>query len=1403
MEEPSITGVGALLDRLFDDSCAAHCLVAPDGSILRVNQAWLRATGLERRDALGADVALLFKRTRDLALSMREPPAAAGGHVDLPRHARCIEGCTTWWEGSFDPVPVEGGMGLFATLREEAKPVDRPSGGEAQKPPSLEAMRRLEDSLRESEERFRALVEQAASAFFLHRFDGRFLDVNRQACERLGYTREELLRMGVPDVEADYELETLQREWARARPGVPSTLYGHNRRKDGTTFPVEIHFACLEIRGERLFMALSQDITERRRVEQALRESEQRFRLALRNAPVSVAAQDRGLRYVWAYNQRTARPEDLLGKLDADIFKVEEAERLSAIKRRVLSSDVEHREQMWLDRPSGRIYLDIFFEPIHDDAGQVVGVASTAVDLTPMKVAQEALRASEGQYRLLFVANPNPMFVFDEETLRFLAVNDAAVRTYGWSRDEFLAMTLLDVRPPEDRALAREMVAQNPRVEETYLGVVRHRRKDGAVMDMEVTASSIVMEGRPGRLCSMKDVTERKRAADQVAAERERLMVTLRSIGDAVIATDLDGRITILNDAAEGLTGWKADEALGRPLREVFRVISEDTRQETLSPMDRVLKEGVVVELANHTALLARDGTERPIADSGAPIRDSKGRVCGAVLVFRDQTKERRVERVLRESEERLRLALDAAKAGTWVWDLRTNENSWSDGLWRLYGLEPPGREPSYDAWRNSIHQDDRERVERTAREAVRTGSELNVEWRVGSGDRARWLTSRGRPVRDGHGAVTHYMGIVLDTTERKQAEEALRESEQRFAAIYDHAPYAIALINHSDGTLAAVNGAWERMFGYSRAEAIGKTSATLGLASDLEGLRRMYSEIREKGSVSEWEMEYTTRAGDPRLGAFNFKLVDVGGRKYHLGTAMDVTDRKRSEMALRQSEERFRALIEKSTDLILLLDAKGQYRFWSQGATAMLGWTPEEKVGRPALEMIHPDDQPRMAEALGGLLAGLEATTRDVLRYRHKDGSWRQIEATARNLLGDPAVAGVVVNGRDITAQRGLEEQLRQAQKLESVGRLAGGVAHDFNNLLTVILSCAESLDDAVSRGHPASVEEVRDIRTAGKRASDLTHQLLAFARKQIIAPVPLDLGAVVHEGEKMLGRLLGEDVRVQVRLQPDLWTIDADPGQVTQVLVNLAVNARDAMPGGGTLAIETRNVSVTPDQTRRDSDEVPGEWVRLALRDSGVGMTPEVRAHLFEPFYTTKEQGKGTGLGLATVYGIVKQAGGHVHVESMPGQGTTIGVCFPRAHSNPKAATPAEVSLASTGTERVLVVEDDPQVRAVTVRTLRAAGYEVLSSTGAQGALDLSEEEFGGIRLLITDVVMPGLNGHALAEEMRRRHPGLRVLYLSGYTHDIIAARGVIAAGIELLPKPFTGPTLLARVRTILDAS
>jgi PAS domain S-box-containing protein len=501
------------------------------------------------------------------------------------------------------------------------------------------------------------------------------------------------------------------------------------------------------------------------------------------------------------------------------------------------------------------------------------------------------------------------------------------------------------------------------------------------------------------------------------------------------------------------------------------------------------------------------------------------------------------------------------------------------------------------------------------------------------------------------------------------------------------------------------------------------------------------------------------------------------------------------SEEALRRSEQFHRAVLSSSTDFWSVVDIDNAYRRIGSNVSAVVGWTEEELRAQDRLEAVHPEDREALRATFRSAVAEPGSTRRLVYRFRHKDGSWRVLDTVARNLLDDPIVRGVVVNRRDVTEQRHLEEQLRQSQKLESIGRLAGGVAHDFNNILTVIMSCAAEMEDDLASGAPIRRESLRDVITSSGRARDLTRQLLAFARKQVIEPVALDLNQVVQGSEKLLRRVLGEDVTFRADLSADLWAVRCDVGQMEQLILNLAVNARDAMPKGGALTIETRNVAVDG-----GAEVPPGDYVRLLLSDTGTGMTPEVKSHLFEPFFTTKPQGQGTGLGLATVYGVVTQSGGYVRVQSEPGQGTTFQILFPRTAELPAPTKTSPGKPALGGKETVLLVEDESLVRQVTVRALESAGYTVLVVGSAEEALALDQARLHGAKLLITDVVMPGMDGATLAAQLRGRHPRLSVLFISGYTRDALARHGVLDGGVNFLPKPFTGAELLARVRELL---
>jgi PAS domain S-box-containing protein len=510
--------------------------------------------------------------------------------------------------------------------------------------------------------------------------------------------------------------------------------------------------------------------------------------------------------------------------------------------------------------------------------------------------------------------------------------------------------------------------------------------------------------------------------------------------------------------------------------------------------------------------------------------------------------------------------------------------------------------------------------------------------------------------------------------------------------------------------------------------------------------------------------------------------------------------DRRRAEKALRAREERFRALLENGSDVTALVGTDGVVQYASGPVRRMLGRAPEDLVGQSAFALMHPDDVAGMRLKIEHALAHPEEPVASTYRMRHEDGSWRFLESMVVSHRHNPAIRAIVVNSRDVTERHMLEEELRQSQKMEAVGRLAGGIAHDFNNLLAVMLGYTTLTQ---SRAGDAAVvtRNLDHIRTAAERAASLTRQLLTFSRKQVLMPRVLELDAVVRELGTMLERLIGEDVQLVTGIAGARGRIRADRGQMEQVIVNLAVNARDAMPHGGRLDITLRDVTV---EAAGEAGALrPGRYARLEVRDNGVGMGAETLERVFEPFFSTKEKGKGTGLGLATVYGIVKQSGGHISVKSAPGQGTTFRIWLPEVEADHTEAAPAAPSGtdAPRGSETILLVEDEEALRSLLSEVLTGSGYRVLLAASGAEALKISRAHGGALHLLLTDVVMPGMGGREVATILGAERPGLPVLFASGYTAEAIARQGVLEEGMDLIHKPFTPDALLQRVRERLD--
>ncbi len=613
-----------------------------------------------------------------------------------------------------------------------------------------------------------------------------------------------------------------------------------------------------------------------------------------------------------------------------------------------------------------------------------------------------------------------------------------------------------------------------------------------------------------------------------------------------------------------------------------------------------------------------------------------------------------------------------------------------------------------------------------------------------------------------------------------------LLENEARFRAVFDKSPAIVALISLRDHRLVEVNAAWEAAFGIERTQAIGRTSADLGLWVDTEARRRAIDALLADGGITGVEAEMRRADGARFWVLINSSTTTIGGEPCSLSTLVDITERKRAQQDLAESEARFRAVFDKGPVVIALIRlSDDRFVEINDAGIRAFGYARDEIIGQTGLALDLWVDPAERAEAkrrleTQGFVTGVE------VRLRRKGGAvfWASFSSSTIAIGGEPYSLTTL---QDVTERRQLEARVLQAQKMEALGQLAGGVAHDFNNVLTVIRSTAELGLENVAEGAPLH-EALATIRDASARASGLTTQLLAFSRRQILQPVVLDVNDLVYDLAPMLRRAIGERIALDLRFAPAPATILADRSSIEQVILNLAINSRDAMAGGGTLTIA---VTLPPAAPRQ---------VVLTITDTGVGMTSAILERVFEPFFTTKEIGKGTGLGLSTAHGIVTQSGGDIAVTSRPGAGTTFTIALPWVERTPVRPAPARPGVVG-GHETILVVDDDADIRDVVRRALASAGYTVLLSSSGDDALQQLGRHRGAVHLLLTDVVMPGISGQDLAAQVHRAHPSVRILYSSGFVDDAAEAHGGLVDA-PFIAKPYSLKALTQKVREVLDA-
>jgi PAS domain S-box-containing protein len=1235
--------------------------------------------------------------------------------------------------------------------------------------------------------RLAAIVQSTDDAIIGKTLDGVITDWNPGAERLYGYAAAEVVGRHISFLVPPDKANELAAILARLRRGERVEHFETVRlHKDGTR--IDVSLTASQVRdgsGQVIGVSkIARDIRERKR-------AERRATVILESMREAFAILDTGWRfaYVNAAFERVIglRREEVLGQNHWELFPATVGIPLEAEYRRVAAT-------------GGTAELEFNYEPWNRwfavkaypaDGG---GLCVMFRDVTQSRQAEEALRESEERFRTLVENASDALFVHAADGV-IVDVNRRACESLGYAREELVGRPVTDIDPDVTadvlRRIRAELEAGRPVEFET-----RHRRRDGTTFPVEVRSSPFELGGRRLALALARDVTDRQRAQEAVRRSEERYR-TLVAATTSIVWDTLAG-----GDFDTPQPGWTA--FTGQPVEQHhgwgwLDAIHPDDRESTR----RAWLAAAAARTTYHAEHRVRraDGEYRDMIARAVPILNGDGAVREWVGVHTDVTEQKRADDAIRESEARYRSLADAMPQIVWATRPDGYHEFYNRQWYDYTGLDY--EQTKGEGWNHVFHPDDQPVAWERWRHSLATGDPYEIEYRCRRHDgEYRWFLGRALPQRAADGTIIRWFGTCTDIHDFKQAQAERAAALARLNLQVERMPLAY-LLSGPDFRYTRWNRSAERIFGFTEAEVLGKHPFEVIVPAQSQPLvADVFSRLSQGDMDAQGTCENVTKDGQFITCEWhNTPLFGPDGAfQGILSLAQDVTARRQAEADLRLRDRAIQAV----AGGLLITDPTqpdNPIIYASPGFERLTGYPRDEVVGRNCRFLQGPGTDPQVVAEVRQAVSEARPCDAELVNYR-KDGTafWN---ALAISPVQDEAgrLTHFIGVQSDVTARRMLERQFHQAQKMEAVGQLAGGVAHDFNNLLTIINGYGAIVHDALPQDHP-SRELVAEITEAGERAAGLTRQLLAFSRQTVLEPKVLDPNAMVRDVERMLRRLIGEDIELATRLAPDLGRVKADPGQLEQAVVNLCVNARDAMPTGGKLTIETQNVELDATSVAAHPDVRPGPYVMVAVSDTGTGMTPEVQARIFEPFFTTKEQGKGTGLGLAMVFGFVKQSGGHIGVHSEVGRGATFKLYLPRVGVGPLAgkSVPHRTPMPK-GTETVLLVEDEDAVRALGRHILTQCGYTVLVAGNGQEALRVMDGHAGRIHLLVTDVVMPGgMGGRQVAEAVTLRHPEVKVLFTSGYTDDAVVRHGVQHQGTHFLQKPFAPTTLARKVRDVL---
>jgi two-component system, cell cycle sensor histidine kinase and response regulator CckA len=1148
---------------------------------------------------------------------------------------------------------------------------------------------------------------------------------------------------------------------------------------------------------EKKIRKLEQAQIKQKRVEEGLRLSQQQLQLLINAGPDFFFFKDLKLRYR-LINSANARffgldETEILGKTDKELMPHEAAVSCRQSDEQAI---LENRMVIAVEQVGDRYYETRKFPVV--DAGNIVGVAGIVRDVTDQKRAEEDLRESRDRAKRLFRTSPVPQGIMDPETRVFVECNDAAVRIYGWERrDQLLGRRPIDMSPTTQCSGIESDLAAAQHIETCRRDGVHafewcHQRPDGEAWDADVHMTLFRDHGKPYVRFTLRDITDHRRALDALKKAETKYRTIFENASTGIYLTSVQGRFIDANPALARIFGF------GSP-QELIDSITDIAAEAYVDPDDFGKIRGLCLEQGflkgYETRFRRKDGSTIWVSMSIRPLKDDAGNVSYFEGTVEDIDERKRAEDALKKSEALLNSIFEASPAGIGLlvdrMILKTNR-----AFCRVSGYSE--RELLGRSVRDLYLSD--EDYDRVGQLYKRTNDAPGmVEARLRKKDGAVIQVLIGLSPVNPYDQKAGFIASVLDITALKSAETALKQSEEKYRTLIENMYDAVYRCD-LDGNLSFASPSAARILGYrTEQEVMG-----LNIARDFyyfpEKREEFLRILKDQGKVTDYEVVLKRKDDNPVVVSTNTQFHrDKEGTIIGVeGVFSDITKRKHAEEALRQSEELYRTLAAASPDAIVVTDLSGRIVFGSKKSLELFATPEGEGVGRSILDWVAPQDQTRAGAALHQLLTFGEAQYGEYL-FVKCDGTPFDAEVHAAPLRSLHGMAeGAIFITRDVTERKNLQSQLLQAQKMEAIGTLAGGVAHDFNNILTAIMGYAGLIASRI-RDDDEARSYVNQIQDCTSKAANVTRSLLAFSRKQTMQLQPHSMNMILRDLEKLLRRLVPEDVILTISLDEDV-TIMADMTQIDQVLMNLISNAKDAMPKGGELRVEARAAEIGQAFRQTHGFGEPGRYAMISVTDTGSGMDKATRKKIFEPFFTTKEVGKGTGLGLSIVYGIIKQHSGYVTVSSEQGRGTTFEIYLPAVKMNIPETKQAHAPV-SGGTETILLAEDEDHVREIVREILRVSGYTIIEAKDGEDALQKYREHRNEIDLFILDVVMPGKNGKEVYDEIRKIDSSVPALFMSGYTGDVVLDKGVQDIAVNYISKPILADDLLRKIREILE--